>query len=92
MPDFGVNDLRRREEPRMDRQLPRFARPYVIDDESDLDPAWLEGVMTVGLTAGASAPERLVQRVIDELAGLGPVEVFCRTIAQESISLVCRRS
>lgn len=92
MPDFGVNDLRRREEPRMDRQLPRFARPYVIDDESDLDPAWLEGVRTVGLTAGASAPERLVQRVIDELAGLGTVEVFCRTIAQESISLVCRRS
>ncbi|MEP6893903.1 MAG: 4-hydroxy-3-methylbut-2-enyl diphosphate reductase [Gaiellaceae bacterium] len=58
---------------------------YLIDDESDLDPAWLHGARTIGLTAGASAPERLVRRVIDELAGLGPVQVEDRTVASESI-------
>ncbi|MBI4173078.1 MAG: 4-hydroxy-3-methylbut-2-enyl diphosphate reductase, partial [Actinobacteria bacterium] len=57
----------------------------LIDDESHLDPAWLAGTRTIALTAGASAPEGLVQRVIDELAGLGPVKVESRTVAQESI-------
>ena len=44
---------------------------YLIDDETDLDPAWLEGHETVGLTAGASSPESLVERVVDKLDGLG---------------------
>jgi 4-hydroxy-3-methylbut-2-enyl diphosphate reductase len=57
----------------------------LIDDHTMLDPAWLAGTRTIGLTAGASAPEKLVRRVIDELAGLGPVEVEDRTVAQESI-------
>jgi 4-hydroxy-3-methylbut-2-enyl diphosphate reductase len=57
----------------------------LIDDHTGLDPAWLAGKRTIGLTAGASAPERLVQQVIDELAGLGPVVVEDRTVAQESI-------
>jgi 4-hydroxy-3-methylbut-2-enyl diphosphate reductase len=57
----------------------------LIDDHTGLDPAWLVGKRTIGLTAGASAPERLVQQVIDELAGLGPVVVEDRTVAQESI-------
>jgi 4-hydroxy-3-methylbut-2-enyl diphosphate reductase len=57
----------------------------LIDDETDLDPAWLAGKETIALTAGASAPEELVQRVIDELAGLGPVSVEDRTVGQESI-------
>jgi 4-hydroxy-3-methylbut-2-en-1-yl diphosphate reductase len=57
----------------------------LIDDETDLDPAWLAGTGTVALTAGASAPEGLVQRVIDALAGLGPVTVEDRTVGQESI-------
>ncbi|MCK4425401.1 MAG: 4-hydroxy-3-methylbut-2-enyl diphosphate reductase, partial [Deltaproteobacteria bacterium] len=37
---------------------------YLIDDASDIDPAWLKGVQHVGVTAGASAPERLVDGVI----------------------------
>ncbi len=37
---------------------------YLIDDWEDIDPAWLEGVRTVGITAGASAPERLVDGVL----------------------------
>ena len=40
----------------------------LIDDASGLDPAWLSGVSTVGITAGASAPEVLVQGVVDTLS------------------------
>ncbi|UEM04880.1 4-hydroxy-3-methylbut-2-enyl diphosphate reductase [Skermanella rosea] len=41
---------------------------YLIGDASALDPAWLDGVSSVGVTAGASAPEDLVQEVLDALA------------------------
>lgn len=40
---------------------------YLIDDRDDLDPAWFESVTCVGITAGASAPERLVEGVLDWL-------------------------
>ena len=40
---------------------------YLIDDESELDPAWLSNVDTVAVTAGASAPEHLVQNLIQFL-------------------------
>jgi len=43
---------------------------YLIDDADGLDPTWLDGVNTVGITAGASAPEVLVQGVIEKLATL----------------------
>ncbi|MCB2086770.1 MAG: 4-hydroxy-3-methylbut-2-enyl diphosphate reductase, partial [Sphingomonadaceae bacterium] len=39
----------------------------LIQRASDIDPAWLDGVGTLGLTAGASAPEKLVREVIDKL-------------------------
>ena len=48
---------------------------YLIADGSELDPAWLEGAETVGITAGASAPEVLVDDVIESLRRLGPVDV-----------------
>ena len=57
----------------------------LIDDELDLDLEWLQGKDTIALTAGASAPEALVQRVIGELAGLGAVTVEDRSVGQESI-------
>jgi 4-hydroxy-3-methylbut-2-enyl diphosphate reductase len=47
------------------------ADAYLIDDESDLEEAWLDGHETVGLTAGASSPDLLVDRVVDRLAELG---------------------
>jgi 4-hydroxy-3-methylbut-2-en-1-yl diphosphate reductase len=47
----------------------------LIADGKELDPAWLAGVATVGLTAGASAPEELVFDVIETLRRHGPVEV-----------------
>ncbi len=40
-------------------------RSHLIDDESEIDECWLEGVEAVGVTSGASAPERLVERVCD---------------------------
>jgi len=48
---------------------------YLIADASALDPTWLDGKETIGLTAGASAPEQLIVEVIEELRGLGPVSV-----------------
>jgi 4-hydroxy-3-methylbut-2-enyl diphosphate reductase len=49
----------------------RGAEAYLIDDEGDLDEAWLTGHETVGLTAGASSPDLLVDSVVDRLAELG---------------------
>jgi 4-hydroxy-3-methylbut-2-enyl diphosphate reductase len=48
---------------------------YLIDDARSLDPAWLQGVRVVGVTAGASAPEKLVQDLIDRLGDFGTVVV-----------------
>jgi len=48
---------------------------YLIADGSELDPAWVRGKTVVGLTAGASAPESLVQHVIDALGEIAPVTV-----------------
>lgn len=48
---------------------------YLVDDGRDVDPAWLDGVATVGITAGASAPDELVDSVIDVLRSLRPVTV-----------------
>ncbi len=53
------------------RQLPA----YLIDRASDIDSAWLKGVETIGLTAGASAPELLVEEVVQRLKGEGVTEV-----------------
>jgi len=48
---------------------------YLIADGSELDPAWVAGANIVGITAGASAPEEMVEDVIAALRRLGPVEV-----------------
>ena len=48
---------------------------FLIADGGELDPAWIRGVETIGLTAGASAPEELILSVIEALRRLGPVEV-----------------
>ena len=48
---------------------------YMVDGEQDLVPEWFEGRARVGLTAGASAPDVLVQAVIDRLKQLGAVSV-----------------
>jgi len=47
----------------------------LIDDETDIDPRWLDQVETVGVTSGASAPERLVERVCDWFRSYGVPEI-----------------
>src|SRR5215472_16968085 len=42
-------------------------RSYLVNDRGDVDPAWIDGVKNVGLTAGASAPEHLVQELMEFL-------------------------
>ncbi|HST75227.1 MAG TPA: 4-hydroxy-3-methylbut-2-enyl diphosphate reductase [Acetobacteraceae bacterium] len=48
---------------------------YLIDDASHLRPEWFEGMATVGLTAGASAPETLVKDVLEGLRQFGDVSI-----------------
>ena len=58
---------------------------YLIADSSELQPEWVQNARTVGLTAGASAPEVLVEGVIEALACLGPVEVSVLDGRKETI-------
>jgi 4-hydroxy-3-methylbut-2-enyl diphosphate reductase len=51
------------------------ARSYLIEDAAHIVPAWLEGARCVGVTAGASAPEHLVQEVIEYFRALGVREI-----------------
>jgi 4-hydroxy-3-methylbut-2-enyl diphosphate reductase len=48
---------------------------YMVDEPDDLQEAWLDGRARVGLTAGASAPDVLVQQVIQRLKALGAISV-----------------
>ena len=48
---------------------------YMVDSADELEPAWFDGKQTVGLTAGASAPDILVQQVIERIKALGAVSV-----------------
>jgi 4-hydroxy-3-methylbut-2-enyl diphosphate reductase len=58
---------------------------YMVDSPSELQAAWLEGHARVGITAGASAPEILVQGVIDKLRALGAVSVQTMSGVEESV-------
>jgi len=46
-------------------------RSFLVNDRSEVDESWLDGVKNVGVTAGASAPENLVQQLVDYLRDLG---------------------
>jgi 4-hydroxy-3-methylbut-2-enyl diphosphate reductase len=58
---------------------------YLVDSAEGLDAGWLDGVTTVGLSSGASAPEELVQGVLVWLAEHGFDDVVEVTSAQESL-------
>jgi len=58
---------------------------YLIEDASMFDPAWLDGVKTVGITAGASAPETLVQETIARLKNYRDVTVETLDGVEENI-------
>jgi len=61
------------------------AQSYLIDNESQVQADWLDGVQTLGITSGASAPEELVQRLVDLFreAGTSDVEEF--TVVAETV-------
>ena len=58
---------------------------YLVDDGDGIDPAWLDDVETVGVTAGASAPDSLVDHVIAALRRLRPVEVSQLSGVEETL-------
>ena len=58
---------------------------HLVDWADDIDPAWLDGVTTVGVTSGASVPEVLVRGVLDRLAGYGYDTVQPVTTANETL-------
>jgi 4-hydroxy-3-methylbut-2-en-1-yl diphosphate reductase len=58
---------------------------YLIDDAEALQAGWFEGVASVGLTAGASAPETLVQGVIAGLRRFGEIEISTLTGVEENV-------
>ncbi|MGA8032604.1 MAG: 4-hydroxy-3-methylbut-2-enyl diphosphate reductase [Casimicrobiaceae bacterium] len=59
---------------------------YMVDSADELQPAWIEGKHRIGVTAGASAPELLVQRVVERLQALGATSVSELPGAVESIA------
>jgi 4-hydroxy-3-methylbut-2-enyl diphosphate reductase len=58
---------------------------YLIDNIEDIELSWLAGALTIGITAGASAPPAMVSEIVEALRGLGPVSVAERVLATESI-------
>jgi 4-hydroxy-3-methylbut-2-enyl diphosphate reductase len=58
----------------------------MVDAPADLQPQWFEGKRRVGLTAGASAPDILVQQVIERLRALGAVSVRTLPGVEETIN------
>lgn len=67
----------------------RFAVPaYLIDSFQDIQPEWLKDVEAIGVTAGASAPEILVNEVVAYLKGVGAQEVEELTVVEEDIEFL----
>jgi len=58
---------------------------YLVEDAAALDPAWLEGAEAVGITAGASAPEELVEELIARLGGLFEIDVEVLNGTEENV-------
>ena len=61
------------------------AASHLIDHEGQIDPAWLEGVDVIGISSGASAPEELVQRVVEYFRALGTEDVSEFRVTQEDV-------
>ncbi len=59
---------------------------HLINDAREIDPRWFEGIRCVGVTSGASAPEHLVQEVVETLKRLGATRVEERELIREDVS------
>src|ERR1700733_6901299 len=70
-----------------------FGKPaYLIDDDSEIDPLWLAGKQCVLVTAGASAPEHLVDQLLQRLRAEYGATVETRTIVEEDVSFELPKS
>jgi 4-hydroxy-3-methylbut-2-enyl diphosphate reductase len=58
---------------------------YLIEDANALDPAWIAGKESIGITAGASAPDTLVQELIETLRRYGDIEVSALSGVDENV-------
>ncbi|MDQ8707281.1 4-hydroxy-3-methylbut-2-enyl diphosphate reductase [Streptomyces sp. LHD-70] len=58
---------------------------YLVPDVTEFDESWLEGVSVVGVSAGASAPEILVDQLIERLADFGYSDIEIEQVAQEDV-------
>ena len=58
---------------------------YLIDEAKDVDPSWFVGVKTIGITAGASAPEELVTELLDYLRSLAKIDLELVSGVEENI-------
>jgi 4-hydroxy-3-methylbut-2-enyl diphosphate reductase len=65
---------------------------YLIDRADDIDPAWLDGIRMVGLTAGASAPDLLVNEVIEKLKERGATSVRTLSGREENVTFSLPRA
>jgi 4-hydroxy-3-methylbut-2-enyl diphosphate reductase len=64
---------------------------HLLDEQADIDPSWFDGVKRVGVTAGASSPERIVSRIVGALRVLGPVSVSEHAVAAEEVKFTLPR-
>jgi 4-hydroxy-3-methylbut-2-en-1-yl diphosphate reductase len=62
------------------------APAYMVDNAAQIDPSWLDGRSRIGVTAGASAPEVLVEAVIDRLKALGAKSVRALEGVEENVT------
>jgi 4-hydroxy-3-methylbut-2-enyl diphosphate reductase len=63
----------------------RGVKAYLVDDVSQIDPAWLQNINRIGITAGASAPEILVQQVVNRLTNGKPETAIQLEGAEEHV-------
>ena len=59
---------------------------YLVDDETEIDETWLDGPEVVGITSGASAPEKLVVRVCDWFRARGVADISPYQLVQEDVT------
>ena len=65
---------------------------HLIDDQSEMDPAWLDDKQSILVTAGASAPERLVQGLLERLQGQWDATVEVKTLVEEDVTFAPPKS
>ena len=74
----------------MELGLEQGIKSHLIADVNDLDPTWFDGIESVGISSGASAPEVLVQEVVEWLkAKFGPlnIENFIKLVESTKFNL-----